>query len=95
MPFRRGSLIVPLFIFPPYFVARRKTTTDNYWKIVHPKKTMIESSKIAICLAIAETVNTIPLSQPFSNCGIDRRNMLTGNVHVDNPFAQALCYTMS
>lgn len=83
---RRCSLIVPLFIFFLHSPAQQKPITDNDWKMVQLKKTMIESSKMLICLAIAEKVNTI---QPIRICGIDKKNMLITELHADDPFAQA------
>jgi DeoR/GlpR family transcriptional regulator of sugar metabolism len=56
--------------------------TDNDWEVVQLKKAMIESSKMVVCLAIVEKVNTV---QPIRICGIDEIDMLITELPVDDP----------
>jgi DeoR/GlpR family transcriptional regulator of sugar metabolism len=56
--------------------------TDNDWEVVQLKKAMIESSKMVVCLAIGEKVNTV---QPIKICGIDDIDMLITELVPDDP----------
>jgi DeoR/GlpR family transcriptional regulator of sugar metabolism len=56
--------------------------TDNDWEVVQLKKAMIESSKMVVCLAIVEKLNTV---QPIRICGIDEIDMLITELAVDDP----------
>lgn len=56
--------------------------TDNDWEVVQLKKAMVESSKMVVCLAIGEKVNTI---QPIRVCDIDEIDMLITELDPDDP----------
>ena len=56
--------------------------TDNDWEVVQLKKAMIESSKMVVCLAIGEKVNTV---QPIRICGIDKIDMLITELDPADP----------
>jgi DeoR/GlpR family transcriptional regulator of sugar metabolism len=47
--------------------------TDNDWEVVQLKRAMIESSKMVVCLSIAEKINSV---QPIRVCGLDEIDML-------------------
>ena len=56
--------------------------TDNDWEVVQLKKAMIESSKMVVCLSIAEKVNSV---QPIKVCGLDEIDMLITELAADDP----------
>lgn len=56
--------------------------TDNDWEVVQLKKAMIESSKMVVCLAIAEKINSV---QPIRVCGLDKIDMLITELPADDP----------
>ncbi len=56
--------------------------TDNDWEVVQLKKAMIESSKMVVCLSIAEKVNSV---QPIRVCGLDEIDMLITELPADDP----------
>src|SRR6185295_3239298 len=47
--------------------------TDNDWEVVQLKKAMIESSKLVVCLSIAEKMNSV---QPIRVCGLEDIDLL-------------------
>ena len=55
--------------------------TDNDWEVVQLKRAMIESSKMVVCLSIAEKVNSV---QPIRVCGIDEIDMLITELPADD-----------
>jgi DeoR/GlpR family transcriptional regulator of sugar metabolism len=55
--------------------------TDNDWEVVQLKKAMIESSKMVVCLAIAEKVNTV---QPIQICGVQDIDLLITELPADS-----------
>jgi DeoR/GlpR family transcriptional regulator of sugar metabolism len=56
--------------------------TDNDWEVVQLKKAMIESSKMVVCLAISEKINSV---QPIRVCGLDKIDMLITELPADDP----------
>ena len=56
--------------------------TDNDWEIVQLKKAMIESSKMVVCLSIAEKMNSV---QPIKVCGLDEIDLLITELPVSDP----------
>ena len=56
--------------------------TDNDWEVVQLKKAMIESSKMVVCLSIAEKINSV---QPIRVCGLDDIDMLITELSADDP----------
>lgn len=56
--------------------------TDNDWEVVQLKKAMIESSKMVVCLTIAEKVNSV---QPIHVCGLNEINMLITELNDNDP----------
>lgn len=56
--------------------------TDNDWEVVQLKKAMIESSKMVVCLSIAEKINTV---QPIRVCGLKEIDMLITELPADDP----------
>ncbi len=60
--------------------------TDNDWEVVQLKKAMIESSKMVICLGIAEKFNTV---QPIRVCGIDEIDVLITELEPTDPLLKA------
>lgn len=59
--------------------------TDNDWEVVQLKRAMIESSKMVVCLSIAEKINT---AQPIRVCGIDEIDMLITELPENDPLLQ-------
>lgn len=59
--------------------------TDNDWEVVQLKKAMIESSKMVVCLSIAEKMNSV---QPIKVCGLDKIDLLITELSADDPFLQ-------
>ena len=55
--------------------------TDNDWEVVQLKRAMIESSKMVVCLSIAEKVNSV---QPIRVCGLDEIDMLITELPADD-----------
>ena len=55
--------------------------TDNDWEVVQLKKAMIESSKMVVCLSIAEKVNSV---QPIKVCELKEIDMLITELPPDN-----------
>lgn len=56
--------------------------TDNDWEVVQLKRAMIESSKMVVCLSIAEKINS---AQPIRVCGIEDINLLITELHPSDP----------
>jgi len=56
--------------------------TDNDWEVVQLKKAMIESSKMVVCLSIAEKINSV---QPIRVCGLDEIDLLITELPADDP----------
>jgi DeoR/GlpR family transcriptional regulator of sugar metabolism len=56
--------------------------TDNDWEVVQLKKAMIESSKMVVCLSIAEKINS---AQPIRVCGLDDIDLLITELSPDDP----------
>ncbi|MDZ4807574.1 MAG: DeoR/GlpR family DNA-binding transcription regulator [Bacteroidota bacterium] len=56
--------------------------TDNDWEVVQLKKAMIESSKMVVCLSIAEKINSV---QPIKVCGLDEIDLLITELAPDDP----------
>jgi DeoR/GlpR family transcriptional regulator of sugar metabolism len=56
--------------------------TDNDWEVVQLKRAMIESSKMVVCLSIAEKINSV---QPIRVCGLDDINILITELPDDDP----------
>ena len=56
--------------------------TDNDWEVVQLKRAMIESSKMVVCLSIAEKINSV---QPIRVCGLDEIDMLITELPADDP----------
>lgn len=56
--------------------------TDNDWEVVQLKKAMIESSKMVVCLSIAEKINSV---QPIRVCGLEDIDLLITELAVDDP----------
>jgi len=59
--------------------------TDNDWEVVQLKKAMIESSKMVVCLSIAEKINSV---QPIRVCGLDEIDLLITELQADDPALQ-------
>lgn len=59
--------------------------TDNDWEVVQLKKAMIESSKMVICLSIAEKMNSV---QPIRVCGLDDIDLLITELAPDDAALQ-------
>lgn len=59
--------------------------TDNDWEVVQLKKAMIESSKLVVCLSIAEKINSV---QPIKVCGLEEIDMLITELPADDPALQ-------
>ena len=59
--------------------------TDNDWEVVQLKKAMIESSKMVVCLSIAEKINS---TQPIKVCGLDEIDLLITELSPDDPALQ-------
>lgn len=59
--------------------------TDNDWEVVQLKKAMIESSKMVVCLSIAEKINS---AQPIKVCGLDEIDLLITELSPDDPALQ-------
>ena len=55
--------------------------TDNDWEVVQLKKAMIESSKMVVCLSIAEKVNSV---QPIKVCELKEIDMLITELPADD-----------
>ncbi|MGB3154915.1 MAG: DeoR/GlpR family DNA-binding transcription regulator, partial [Chitinophagaceae bacterium] len=55
--------------------------TDNDWEVVQLKKAMIESSKMVVCLSIAEKINSV---QPIRVCGLNEIDMLITELPADD-----------
>ena len=55
--------------------------TDNDWEVVQLKRAMIESSKMVVCLSIAEKINSV---QPIRVCGLDEIDMLITELPADD-----------
>ncbi|MBK9569015.1 MAG: DeoR/GlpR transcriptional regulator [Chitinophagaceae bacterium] len=55
--------------------------TDNDWEVVQLKKAMIESSKMVVCLSIAEKINSV---QPIRVCGLNEIDMLITELTADD-----------
>ncbi len=64
--------------------------TDNDWEVVQLKRAMIESSKMVVCLSIAEKINSV---QPIRVCGLDEIDMLItelpANDNILKPYIEA------
>ena len=56
--------------------------TDNDWEVVQLKRAMIESSKMVVCLSIAEKINS---AQPIRVCGLNDIDMLITELPTDDP----------
>lgn len=56
--------------------------TDNDWEVVQLKQAMIETSKLVVCLTIAEKINT---SQPLKVCDLDKVDLLVTELPPDDP----------
>lgn len=56
--------------------------SDNDWEVVQLKKAMIESSKMVVCLSIAEKINSI---QPIRVCGLKEIDMLITELPANDP----------
>ena len=56
--------------------------TDNDWEVVQLKKAMIESSKMVVCLTIAEKINSI---QPIHVCGLNEIDKLITELDPNDP----------
>ncbi len=56
--------------------------TDNDWEVVQLKRAMIESSKMVVCLAIAEKINSV---QPIHVCNLKDIDMLITELNIDDP----------
>ena len=56
--------------------------TDNDWEVVQLKKAMIESSKMVVCLSIAEKINSV---QPIRVCGLNEIDMLITELPANDP----------
>src|SRR5687767_585936 len=56
--------------------------TDNDWEVVQLKKAMIESSKMVVCLSIAEKINSV---QPIRVCDLKEIDMLITELPADDP----------
>ncbi|MEO7923130.1 MAG: DeoR/GlpR family DNA-binding transcription regulator [Chitinophagaceae bacterium] len=56
--------------------------TDNDWEVVQLKKAMIESSKMVVCLSIAEKINSV---QPIRVCGLNEIDMLITELPASDP----------
>lgn len=56
--------------------------TDNDWEVVQLKRAMIESSKMVVCLSIAEKINS---AQPIRVCGLDEIDILITELPPDSP----------
>lgn len=56
--------------------------TDNDWEVVQLKKAMIESSKMVVCLTIAEKINSV---QPIHVCELKDINMLITELNESDP----------
>lgn len=56
--------------------------TDNDWEVVQLKRAMIESSKMVVCLSIAEKINS---AQPIRVCGLDEIDMLITELPANDP----------
>lgn len=56
--------------------------TDNDWEVVQLKRAMIESSKLVVCLSIAEKANSV---QPIRVCGLDEIDILITELPADDP----------
>lgn len=56
--------------------------TDNDWEVVQLKKAMIESSKMVVCLTIAEKINSI---QPIHVCGLNEIDKLITELDHNDP----------
>ncbi len=59
--------------------------TDNDWEVVQLKKAMIESSKLVVCLSIAEKINSV---QPIRVCGLDEIDVLITELPANDPAMQ-------
>ena len=59
--------------------------TDNDWEVVQLKKAMIESSKMVVCLSIAEKINS---TQPIKVCGLDQIDLLITELSPNDPALQ-------
>ena len=55
--------------------------TDNDWEVVQLKKAMIESSKMVVCLSIAEKIKSV---QPIRVCGLNEIDMLITELPADD-----------
>ncbi|MBK7560707.1 MAG: DeoR/GlpR transcriptional regulator [Chitinophagaceae bacterium] len=55
--------------------------SDNDWEVVQLKKAMIESSKMVVCLSIAEKINSV---QPIRVCGLNEIDMLITELPADD-----------
>jgi DeoR/GlpR family transcriptional regulator of sugar metabolism len=56
--------------------------TDNDWEVVQLKKAMIESSKLVVCLTIAEKINSV---QPIRVCSLDEIDILITELPAEDP----------
>lgn len=56
--------------------------TDNDWEVVQLKKAMIESSRMVVCLAISEKINTF---QPIQICDLSRIDILVTELSPSDP----------
>jgi DeoR/GlpR family transcriptional regulator of sugar metabolism len=59
--------------------------SDNEWEVTQVKKAMIESSRLLICLTIAEKLNS---QQPFQVCNCKRIHTLVTELPPDDPLLQ-------
>lgn len=59
--------------------------TDNDWEVVQLKKAMIESSKMVVCLSIAEKINS---TQPIKVCRLDEIDLLITELSPNDPALQ-------
>ena len=59
--------------------------TDNDWEVVQLKQAMIETSKLVVCLTIAEKINT---SQPLKVCDLDKVDLLITELPPDDPLLE-------
>ncbi|RYZ61707.1 MAG: DeoR/GlpR transcriptional regulator [Chitinophagaceae bacterium] len=59
--------------------------TDNDWEVVQLKQAMIETSKLVVCLTIAEKINTC---QPLKVCDLDKVDLLITELPPDDPLLE-------
>jgi len=59
--------------------------TDNDWEVVQLKRAMIESSKMVVCLCIAEKINS---AQPIRVCDINEIDLLITELSPEDPLLE-------